>query len=130
MDSRILHECCELAFQNKITFPESVKRMAAAGVERYCADLVRLEKFHYSPEGEDHVVPMPLKNAPAIAQNFSSELVSAAIGSIQRGEIDYAEFLRRIMAAGVVYYDVFIFGAKAIYTGRKGDFHVESFPGK
>ncbi len=129
MDTKALHECCELAFQNKITFPESVTRMAKAGVERYCADLVRLEKFHYSAEGQDHTVKMPLEKPPAIAKDFSYHVVKAAINAIQFGKIDYPEFLRRIMRAGVVYYDVFIYGRKAIYTGRNGDFYVEPFPG-
>ena len=52
MDPKILNECSRLAFENKITFPESVKRMAETGVERYCADLVKLEKYIYSAEGE------------------------------------------------------------------------------
>ena len=46
-----------------------------------------------------------------------------AIKGIQAAQFGYAEFLRRIMRAGVVYYDVFINGRRAIYTGRDGDFH-------
>ena len=116
-----------MAFENKITFPESVKRMAQTGVERYCADLVKLEKYIYSADGQCHVEPMPLTDAPVIAQEFSQNAVKAAIRDIQSGQVGYAEFLRRIMKAGVVYYDAFIGGRKVIYTGRIGDFHVESF---
>ena len=130
MNPQILHECTALAFQNKITFPETVKRLAETGVERYCADLVKLEKFYHSLEGSSHVEPLPLTNAPKIHKAFSSQGVKDAIAAIHQGRINYPEFLRRIMAAGVVYYDVFLRGRRIIYTGRDGDFHVEDFPKK
>ena len=128
MDAKILNECSRLAFENKITFPESVKRMAETGVERYCADLVKLEIYIYSAEGQCHVEPMPLTDAPKIAFKFSESGVKDAVRAIQTGQFGYAEFLRRIMRAGVVYYDVFIGGRRVIYTGRDGDFHIEHFP--
>ena len=127
MDPKILSECTRLAFANQITFPESIKRMAATGVERYCADLVKLEKYIYSADGQCHVEPMPLKEAPPIALQFSGPQVQEAIKAIQQGSIDYPQFLRLIMKAGVVYYDTFIDGRRVIYTGRNGDFHVEKF---
>jgi uncharacterized protein YbcV (DUF1398 family) len=52
----------------------------------------------------------------------------AAIRASQRGESTYREFLRRISAAGVVYYTVHMQGRKAIYFGRHGDFYIEPFP--
>ena len=127
MDTAVLSECTALAFQNKITFPETVKRLSLTGVERYCADLVKLEKIYYAADGQSHVELLPLSNPPAIAVTFSQNLLNEALLAIQTGKIDYPEFLRRIMAAGVVYYDVFIVGAKAIYTGRLGDFYVQNF---
>jgi hypothetical protein len=33
------------------------------------------------------------------------------------------------MAAGTTGYWVFLAGRKVIYFGRKGDFHIEEFPG-
>lgn len=128
MDPKILNECETLAFQNKLSFPEAVKRLAAAGVERYCADLVRLEKFYYSADGATDTVTMPLKDAPEIGGPFLTAEVREVVQTVQQGKIGYSEFLRRIMKAGVVFYDVFINGQKTIYTGRNGDFHVENFP--
>lgn len=127
MDSKILKECTILAFQNKITFPETVKRLAIAGVERYCADLVKLEKIYYDEPGESHVETLPLQQHPKVALQYSQSGVKDALTAIQSGRIDYPEFLRRIMAAGIVYYDVFIAGRKSIYTSRNGDFYVEKF---
>jgi PhnB protein len=128
MDIKILQECTDLSLAGKTTFPEVVRRMAATGVERYCADLVTFQKIIYSTDGQNHTVALPLTNPPAIAQNFSQTGVKEAIGDIQKGRIDYPEFLRRIMRAGTVFYDVFIRGGKTIYVGRNGDFHVETFP--
>ena len=128
MEIKILNECTTRAFTGKITFPESIRRMAGAGVERYCADLVTFQKILYSAEGQHHTELLPLTDPPKIAQSFSQTGVQDAIRAIQAQQIDYPEFLRRIMRAGVVYYDVFIGGRKVIYTGRDGDFHVEAFP--
>ncbi len=128
MDIKVLQECTDLAFAGRITFPETVKRMAETGVERYCADLVTFQKIIYSADGRNHTLAMPLANPPAIAAEFSAEGVKDAIRAIQHGQVDYPEFLRRIMKAGTVFYDVFIPGGKVIYTGRKGDFHLEPFP--
>ncbi len=129
MEAKVLKECETLAFEGKLSFPEVVRRLAATGVERYCADLVRLEKYYYSAGGQTLVERMPLTGAPKIGGAFIQAQVQDAIRTIQQGKIDYPEFLRRIMSAGVVYYDVFIGGRRAIYTGRDGDFHVEHFPG-
>jgi uncharacterized protein YbcV (DUF1398 family) len=112
-----------------MTFPETVQRLLADNVERYRADLVRLEKTYYAPDGQTHVVPLPLAGGPAIAGDFSIAGVKEALLAIQGKKIDYPEFLRRIMAAGTTSYSVYLLGRKAIYVGRAGDFHVEQFPG-
>ncbi len=130
MNQQLLEDCDRLAFEGKLSFPESVQRMAGTGVERYRADLVRMEKTHYNAEGEAYVVRMPLENAPAIAKEFDTAGVKEALAAIQSGKIDYGEFLRRIMSAGVTDYGVWLESRKTIYFGRAGDFYVENFPGK
>lgn len=129
MNKQILNRCLNLALEGKMTFPESLRQMIQTGVERYRADLIALEKNHYAANGETHREPIPLSNAPAIGDVFSADLVKAALIDIQQRRIHYPEFLRRIMSAGATEYSVFISGKKAIYTGRRGDFHVEHFPG-
>ncbi len=124
----MLHECLHLAMAGKLSFPETVQRMLADGVEWYYADLVGRLKIHYSAAGAVHAEPIPLENAPAIAAAFSAEDVKSAIREIQGGQINYPVFLRRVMAAGTSSYMVYLHGAKAIYFGRLGDFHVELFP--
>jgi uncharacterized protein YbcV (DUF1398 family) len=51
-----------------------------------------------------------------------------AIRGIQAKQIDYKEFLRRIMASGTACYTVYLNGKKAIYFGRNGGLYIENFP--
>ncbi len=129
MNTAILHDCLTQAMRGALSFPETVKRMHETGVERYHADLVTLEKLHYSSGGEIHSEKILLEYAPPIATDFSAQAVKDAIADSQQRRIEYPEFLRRIMSAGTTDYTVYIEGRKAIYNGRGGDFHIEHFPG-
>ena len=100
------------------------------GVERYHADLSRLEKTYHGISGGSERDTLPLAAPPPIGERFAEREVQQAIAAIQRREIEYPEFLRRIMAAGTASYTVFIQGRKAIYFGRHGDFYIEQFPGQ
>ncbi len=71
MDKAVIEECTKLAFENKMTFAETVKRLAATGVERYHADLSRLEKTYYSISGGTTREAVPLSDAPAVGTQFS-----------------------------------------------------------
>ncbi|HWB54261.1 MAG TPA: DUF1398 family protein [Tepidisphaeraceae bacterium] len=126
----VILECTRLAMLNQMTFPQSLAELAKIGVERYTADLVRLEKTHYSACGDSLTDPLPLSDAPEIAEQFSANAVVAALRAIQQKKIDYAQFLRQIMSAGCATYWVFLKGRKAIYLGRSGESHIENFPPK
>lgn len=125
----VMTECKELSLQGKITFPEVVRRLHEAGVERYHVDLTRDETTYYLPCGESHVFAT---GGPvgAIAGPFDAAGVARAVRAIQRGEVIFPEFLRRIMAAGCVGYFTQIAGRRVQYIGRSGDMHVEPFPSK
>src|SRR6185437_15942006 len=110
MKRQILEDCDRLAFEGKMSFPESLQRMAATGVERYRADLVCKEKMHYAADGEAIAVSMSLKNTPLIAEQFDTDGIKSALTAIQSGKIKYDEFLRRIMLAGVSDYSVWLKG--------------------
>ncbi|HUZ11730.1 MAG TPA: hypothetical protein VMU93_02615 [Caulobacteraceae bacterium] len=71
---------------------------------------------------------MPLAQAPSIEDSFDEAAVDASVKAIQRHEIGYAEFLRRIMRAGCARYGVFLDGRKAVYFGRQGESLTEPFP--
>lgn len=123
----ILVECAAASLAGTATFPEIVGRLSAMDVERYHADYSRHETTYYLPDGDSHVVN--IEHLPqAIGATFSAEGVEAAVRASQRGEIKYAEFLSRSMAAGCVGYFVQIAGRQVLYFGRNGETYVERFP--
>ena len=129
MNIETLEKCMAASFGDT-PFPVVVGRLAEAGVTSYTADLVALRKTYYNAGGEAHDEAMPLTDGPAIAPAFDADRVAATVKAIQRQEIGYAEFLRRIMAAGCSHYEVFFNGRKAMYFGRDGQFYTEPFPAK
>ena len=127
MNTQTIEECMNASFANT-PFPQVVQRLVGAGVMSYTADLVKLRNTYYGAAAEAYDEVLPLKDGPAIAPAFDASAVAATVKSIQRGEIGYAEFLRRIMGAGCSHYEVFISGRKAMYFGRDGEFYTEPFP--
>ena len=101
--------------------------MLAEGVESYHADLVRMEKTFYTPDGKTQIEKLPVPER-AIAQEFSGAGVMDALRITQAGKCTYQEFLNNVMGAGTTGYIVYLNGKRAIYFGRKGEFHVEEFP--
>ncbi len=97
MDTQVLEQCMAASFANT-PFPAVVARLAENGVTSYTADLMALRKTYYNSGSRSHDEAMPLADPPAIASAFDSERVAATVKAIQRSEIGYAEFLRRIMA--------------------------------
>ena len=127
MDTQVMEEATSRSLQGTITFGEVVKNLLAIGVESYDADLVCMEKTYYMPNGQTHTEKLNYKG-PGIAQDFSEQEVVTALKAIQKQEINYVEFLNRILKAGTTRYIVFLAGKKAIYYGRRGDFYIENFP--
>jgi uncharacterized protein YbcV (DUF1398 family) len=127
MNTQTIEECMKASFADT-PFPQVVQRLVVAGVASYTADLVKLRSTYYGAAAEAYDEALPLKDGPAIAPKFDTVGVAATVKSIQRGEIGYAEFLRRIMGAGCSHYEVFISGRKAMYFGRDGEFYTEPFP--
>ena len=123
----IVVEITRASDEERITFPEVVGRLVAAGVERYHVDFVGGERVFYMPDGTFERVPA--HKAPQAAQAFSARNVEAAVRAIQRDEIQYREFCGRITQAGCVGYHVFIAGRRVVYYGRDGEQHIEYFPG-
>lgn len=127
MNTQTIEQCMAASFADT-AFPKVVERLVGAGVVSYTADLVKLRNTYYGGDREAYDEALPLSNGPAIAPAFDSGRIAATVKAIQRGEIGYAEFLRRIMDAGCSHYEVFIAGRKAMYFGRAGEFYTEPFP--
>lgn len=127
MNSNLIHEVLTESQAGKLIFPEVVRRLLEAGVESYFCDLARGEETFYMTDGTTQVETMTLP-LNAIAEEFSSTGIVAAIRGAQMDTIRYPEFVRRSTAAGVIAYWAFLTGRKVIYFGRKGEQHVEEFP--
>ncbi|MBP2159917.1 MULTISPECIES: DUF1398 domain-containing protein [Asticcacaulis] len=123
----VLDECTSGSDQERLTFPEVVEKLMAAGIERYHTDLQRSEKIYYLPDGTSHLAPAhTIDEVPAAI--FDAPSVDAAVRAIQAGDIKYIEFCRRILQAGCVAYVVSLAGRRAVYYGRTGETHIEHFP--
>jgi uncharacterized protein YbcV (DUF1398 family) len=123
-----IHEVLAESQEGKLIFPEVVRRLLEVGVESYFCDLATGAETFYMSDGKTHVEKMVLPLSP-VAEEFSSSDVIDAIRAAQADKIRYPEFVKRSTAAGVIAYWAFLTGRKVIYFGRKGDSHVEDFPG-
>ncbi len=128
LDTQVIRQCLALAMENKMTFGETVMNLKAIGVERYDVDLVGRTATYYSTAGEVYSLRRGPEHSAIIAEDFSDAGVAQAVQEIKIKHIDYPEFLQRIMNAGTVSYSVYLTGGRAIYFGRRGDYHVEEFP--
>lgn len=124
----VLENCAQGALGGTMTFPEILGRLATIGVERYHADYSRHEITYYLASGASHVVSTP-HEAHAMADEFSAGEVERAVRQSQRNEHSYLDFIRKTVAAGCVGYFVLLTGRRVIYFGRRGESHVEVFPG-
>ena len=111
-----------------LPFGELVALLAQHGVESYRVDYRLGEMSYYLPSGETHTVSMP-EPALAVGDRFEEGAIVEAIRASQRGEQRYPQFVERTTRAGCVGYTVWIAGRHVTYFGRRGEMHVERFPG-
>ena len=123
----VVREMTKASDEERIAFPEVVKTLMEAGVERYHADLIAGTKTYYTPDGSFEITQGHATGEAA--QGFTADGVERAVRAIQRQEIQYREFCQRIAAAGCVGYFVSLVGRRAVYYGRTMDSYVEWFPG-
>lgn len=123
----VVREITRASDEERIVFPDVVKALMEAAVERYHANLIDGTRTYYMPDDSFEVVHGNKPGAPA--QAFSAKAIEQAVRMSQRGEIGYREFCERIAAAGCVGYFVSLTGRRAHYYGRTSEYHVEMFPG-
>ena len=112
-----------------LPFPEIVARLLAEGVEYYVVDYRLLQFRFYGAEGGVVEAPLPIEGLPAVAPAFDLAGLRAAILDSQTRGQKFVDFSRRAVAAGVQSYFAFLHGRRVTYLGRRGDQHVEWFPG-
>lgn len=124
----VINECATGSHEGTLRFPDVVKKLSEVGVAQYHADFLRAETTYYQHDGVTHIVPLPLPSE-AIAADFRSADVAAAVRAAQQEGLPYQKFLSRVMQAGCAGYFVYLDGQRVIYLGRTGDMHIEYFPG-
>ena len=124
----VMQECLERSHAGTMSFGEVAGNLMGAGVESYLADYRRGENVYYMPTGETYAVASA-QPAVQIEPEFDAEAVRAAIRGAQSGAVKYPEFVCLTRAAGCVGYFVWIAGRHVQYFGRRGEVHVEKFPG-
>ena len=130
MNTDILTHCTLGSLKGTLNFPQVIQTLAEIGVERYHADLVRMEKTYYGKANETCVIPFSLANrlTVEIGHQFNRDQIKRMIRAIQFNKMGYIEFLEKIVFFGVANYFVFLKGKKVLYFGRKGESHCELFP--
>ncbi len=127
MDIKELHEVMTATQSGRLTFPEVVSRLSAAGVESYFVDFASADETFYMMDGSTHREKMILSRE-LVNEHYSAADLVAAIRGAQADRVRYPEFVKRATAAGVISYWAFLTGRKVIYFGRKGEMHIEEFP--
>lgn len=122
----IIKQSIKGCFNNKIIFPEHVKKLAEMGVIRYGVDLKANRIHYYFNDKTTHIEEITL-NRSVISNHFDKELVKKTIVAIQQQTIDYPTFLNRIVAAGTQSYVVDIIAQHVIYQGKEEQL-IEDFP--
>src|ERR1700743_3892801 len=123
-----IDRCAQASRDGSAHFPDIVAALAGAGVESYFADYRADATTYYLPDGSTHAVPLAPREVP-IADAFDAAGIQQAIRGAQSGRVMYPEFLRLSRAAGCVGYVTWIAGRHVTYFGRRGETHVERFPG-
>ena len=114
----------------RMTFPDSLRALAEAGVDGYAVDFRRSTRTYYRPDGE----PLELKTEPTptpVAELFDAAVVRQAIGEAQSlaPGYTYQGFCAKVAGAGCAGYLVSLVGKRVLYYGRTGETHTEYFPG-
>ena len=114
---------------NTLTFPESVKMIAAAGFNGYLVDYRSGTRTYHHSNGEVFTFQGPVY--PPV-EAFDIEVVKGAIKEAQLlvPGYTYQGFCRKVTErGGAAGYLVTIVGKRVLYFGVNGETHTEYFPG-
>jgi hypothetical protein len=119
----IAETCLRAAHDGKLSFPDIVGKLIAAGFEGYAVDYRRNNQTYYLPDGDSVALDMPLP-AGSVAAAFDAAQVERLVGWAQANPADYSyvAFSKKAKAAGCAGY------RRVVYFGRTAETHVEHFP--
>jgi uncharacterized protein YbcV (DUF1398 family) len=124
----IIQSTFEASNQGSIHFGEVIAQLMGVQVESYHVDYRSGRTTYYLPDGATLDCGFE-KPQQAIAEAFNGDAVRAAILGAQQGRVMYPAFKTLSQRAGCIGYTVWIAGRHVTYHGRKGETHIERFPG-
>lgn len=126
----VARQCLEGAESGKMTFPQIVGTLTAAGFDGYLVDLRLGQATYYLPDGMGVELPTHVSDV-AVAAEFNLEVIRAAIHEAQAlvPGYTYKGFCDKVKRAGCAGYLVSFRGRRVLYFGRTGETHTEYFPG-
>ncbi|RYG10735.1 MAG: DUF1398 domain-containing protein [Burkholderiales bacterium] len=129
MNADVIHALAKATLEGSAPFPQIVGQLISEGVEYYHVDYAACLFTFYSAAGSTVVAPLAFEGLPSIAADLHVTGLQAAILDSQQHGQTFRRFCERTMRAGVQGYFAFLRGQRVTYLGRKGDQHVEWFPG-
>ncbi len=125
----IAERCRAGAYSGRMTFPEIVATLMAAGFDGYFVDYRSATTTYYLQDDASVV----LGNEPtdgSLAAAFDAAGVAAEVRRAQENAPDYTYrgFCTRVKGHGCAGYLVSFPGRRVVYFGRTGEIHVEHFP--
>lgn len=120
-------DCFRGADEGRMTFPQILGQLAAAGFDGYVVDFRRGDTTYVLPDGASVSFA---GHRPDVAAQFDASALKAAITEAQTGAAgySYAGFCTKAGAAGCALYLVSLGGRRVVYVRRSGETHTELFP--
>ena len=125
----IAQTCLHAAHTGRLSFPEIVGKLIAAGFEGYAVDYRRNTQAFYLPDGDSIILDMP-PSSGSVAPEFDANTVELLVRWAQANPADYSyvAFCEKVKVAGCAGYLVSFLGRRVVYFGRTAETHVEHFP--
>ena len=125
----IAASCIHAAETGKMSFPEVIGALMAAGFESYAIDFRRSTATYFTPDG-DSIELQTHHVDEAVSSHFDADALHAAIREAQQqvAGYTYTGFCNKAALAGCAGYIVSFTGRRAVYFGRTAETHVEHFP--
>ncbi|MGE5084689.1 MAG: DUF1398 family protein [Bacillota bacterium] len=126
MEAENTKDASDFSFTSRMAFSSLIMTLEKMGVESYHVDMAQQSTCYQMLNGE--VMSESFYFDGKIAQDFDDGEIRSAILDIKQNHLEYKEFLKRIMNAGIVNYVIYLKGRKIIFYGRNGDSYIENFP--
>ncbi|MBW9113323.1 DUF1398 domain-containing protein [Rhizobium cauense] len=125
----IAETCLQASHDGRLSFPEIVGKLIAAGFEGYMVDYRRNSQTYYLPDGDSIAIGLQ-SSTGKVAASFDATEVERLVRWAQASPADYSyvAFCEKVKGAGCAGYLVSFPGRRVVYFGRTAETHVEHFP--